>query len=120
MPSLPEEPSRTLAAAAVYHRVASPSQPDDIAAVQETTGEIWGSYNRDMMGGRSPVPSVDAYIGPMPLGVRGVEFITDVSPDPHTPPWLARWTGPRDGVIIEGDYAKIRVRVIRNTQRAEG
>ena len=120
MPSPREEPSRTLAAAAVYHRLASPSQPADIAALQGASGEIWGSYNRDMMGGRASFPSVDAYVGPLPQGARGVEFVTDVSPDPHTPPWLARWTGPRDGVIIEGDYAKIRVEVTRNTQRADG
>jgi hypothetical protein len=119
MPPPPDEPSRIPGAAAVYHRVASPSQPVDIAAQQETTGEIWGRCNRDMMGGRAPFPSVDAYVGPLPPRVLGIEFVTDVPPDPHTPPWLARWTGPRNGVIIEGDYAKIRVRVTKNTQTAD-
>jgi len=85
--------------------------------MQEETGEIWGSCDRDMMGGRSPFPSVDAYPGPLPRGQRGIEFVTDVPPDPYTAPWLARWTGPRDGVTIEDDYAKIRVVVTRNTQR---
>ena len=117
MPSLPDEPSRIPGVGAVYHRLASPSQPDDIARLQERTGEVWGSYNRDLMGGRAPFPSVDAYVGALPAGARGIEFVTDVPPDPRSPPGRARWTGPRDGVIIEGDYAKIRVRVTRNTQR---
>lgn len=68
--------------AAVYHRLASPSQPDDAAALQEATGEIWGSYNRDMMGGRAPFPLVDAYVGRLPAGARGIEFTTDVPPNP--------------------------------------
>jgi|SRR4051812_7121544 hypothetical protein len=105
-----------MADARVYHRVQSPSQPPSVAALQEQTGEIWGSFNRDMMGGRSPFPSVDAYTGRLPEGKKGIEFTTDVPPDPNTPPRLARWTGPRDGVIIEGDYAKIRVTITRNTQ----
>ena len=100
----------------VYHRKQSPSQPSSLGALQQRTGEIWGSYNRDMMGGRSPFPSVDAYVGPLPDGERGIEFTTDVPPDRDTPPWFARWTGPRDGVIVEGDYAKIKAKVIRNTQ----
>jgi hypothetical protein len=100
----------------VYHRKQSPSQPPSLAALQQRTGEIWGSYNRDLMGGRSPFPSVDAYVGPLPDGEKGIEFTTDVPPDRNTPPRLARWTGPRDGVIVEGDYAKIKVTVTRNTQ----
>jgi hypothetical protein len=104
----------------VYHRKESPSQAAPLAALQERTGEIWGSYNRDVMGGRSPFPSVDAYVGPLPPGVRGIEFTTDVPPDRNTPPWLARWTGPRDGVIVEGgDYVRIKATVTRNTQRAD-
>jgi hypothetical protein len=87
-----------------------------MARLQEASGEIWGTYDRDMMGGRSPFPSVDAYPGPLPAGQRGIEFVTSVPPDRDTPPYLVRWTGPRDGVTIEGDYAKIRVVVTRNTQ----
>ena len=100
----------------VYHRRQSPSQLPWLAALQQRTGEIWGSYNRDMMGGRSPFPSVNAYVGPLPDGDKGIEFTTDVPPDRNTPPSFARWTGPRDGVIIEGDYAKIKATIIRNTQ----
>jgi len=114
------EAIRVARQSAVYHRVESPSQSPEIASLQESSGEIWGTFNRDMMGGRSGSPSVDAYVGPLRTGARGVEFVTDVPPDRHTPPWLARWTGPRDGVIIDGEFAKLRVMVTKNTQRGEG
>src|SRR3954447_18375112 len=82
MPAVPDEPLRIVDRAAVYYRMESPSQRPSIAAVQEATGEIWGSYNRDMMGGRAPFPLVDAYVGRLPAGARGIEFTTDVPPNP--------------------------------------
>jgi hypothetical protein len=100
----------------VYHRVQSASQTPSLAAQQQRTGEIWGSYNRDMMGGRSPFPSVDAFPGPLPEGEKGIEFTTEVPRDSGTPSRVARWTGPRVGVIVEGDYARIRVAITKNTQ----
>jgi hypothetical protein len=106
---------RNRSGAAVYHRLQSPTQSAETAARQQASGEIWGTYDR-LMGGRSPFPSVDAYVGPLPDGEKGIEFTTDVPPDRNTPPRFARWRGPRDGVIVEGDYAKIRVTVTRNTQ----
>jgi hypothetical protein len=101
----------------VYHRRESPTQTPEVARLQEASGQIWGTCNRDHMGGRSPFPSVDAFVGPLVDPQRGIEFVTDVPPDRETPPRLARWTGPRPGVRVEGDYAKIRAVVTRNTQR---
>jgi hypothetical protein len=117
-PSAPwlDEP-RDQPATRVYHRKESRTQTPEVARQQEASGEIWGTFNRDQMGGRSPFPSVDAYVGPLDGAQRGVEFETEVPPDRDTPPWLARWTGPRPGVRIEDDYAKIRAVVTRNTQR---
>jgi len=106
---------RTQVAVAVYHRLQTPSQSGKTAAEQTASGEIWGSYDR-VMGGRSPFPSVDAYVGPLPEDAIGIEFTTEVPPDRGTPPRIARWTGPRDGVIVEGDYAKIKATVTKNTQ----
>lgn len=99
----------------VYHRKQSPSQRPSVAAEQQRTGEVWGSFNR-VMGGWSPFPSVDAYVGPLRDGETGIEFTTDVPPDGNTSRYRARWTGPRDGVIVEGEYAKIKVAVTKNTQ----
>jgi hypothetical protein len=67
-----------LSSPAVYHRKESRTQTPQVARLQEQSGEIWGSYNRDQMGGCSPFPSVDAFVGPLVDPQRGIEFVTDV------------------------------------------
>ena len=104
----PSAPARS----PIYHRLQSTTQTAEHAALQEQSGELWSRTNR---GGHGP--SVDAYLGPLPPGARGVEFTTDTPPDTGTPPGYARWTGPRSGVIVEGDFAKIRIEVTSNIQR---
>jgi hypothetical protein len=59
---------------------------------------------------------VKAFKGPLPLGVRGIEFTTEVAPDQNCPPGMAYWSGPRAGVIVEGGRARISVVVVKNTQ----
>jgi hypothetical protein len=95
-----------------YHRIRSPTQTTDDAGRQEATAEIWGKEAR---GGNRP--KVKAYVGPLPEGSSGIEFETDVAPDRGCPPGQAYWSGPRPGVVVDGDYAKISVTVTRNTQR---
>jgi hypothetical protein len=90
-----------------YHRVESPTQTSAVAWQQVETGVLRGTVNRWMA-----LPSVDAWEGPLPEGVRGIEFQTDVPPDPGRPPGRARWTGPRDGVSIDGDWAEIEVTIV--------
>lgn len=96
----------------VYHRLESPTQTPETARLQEESGEIWGHPPR-----YSDIPAVQAYTGPLPEGRRGIEFVTDVPPDPLPAPGTAWWRGPRPGVRVEGDWAKIKVRVLRNVQR---
>jgi len=96
----------------LYHRVASPTQTPADAAEQERANEIWGQVAR---GGAWP--KVKAYIGALPTSADGVEFETDIPPDAGCPPGQAFWSGPRSGVVVEGDYAKIKVRVTKNTQK---
>jgi hypothetical protein len=97
---------------ATYHRIEnSRTQTETIAAEQQRTGEIWGRP-----GFGSSQPAVKAFVGPLPSGVRGIEFETDIPHDRDTPPGRTQWTGPRSGVRVEGDFAKIRVRVTKNTQ----
>jgi hypothetical protein len=61
---------------------------------------------------------VDAWDGPLPPGKPGVEFYTDVPPTPGTPPRWIRWLGPRIGVRLEGDWAKIAVTITNYRLRA--
>lgn len=96
---------------ALFHRRESPTQRPEDAALQAESGEIWG---RPMRAGLRPV--VQAYVGGLPPGVRGIEFTSDVLPDLGTPPYLAYWSGPRAGVRVEGGYAKIGVTITRDTQ----
>lgn len=98
---------------AIYHRVESPTQTTEVARRQERAGEIWGKAPR-----WSGIAKVKAYTGPLPEGKAGIEFATEVPPDLGCPPGQAHWSGPREGVIVDGDYAKIRVRINRNTQRS--
>jgi hypothetical protein len=94
-----------------YYRLASPTQTPAVARQQHETGEIWGSQAR---GGDKP--KVKAYVGELPSGRIGVEFTTDTAPDLGCPPGQALWTGPRDGVEVGDNYAKIRVVVTKNMQ----
>ena len=95
-----------------YHRLEwLPGQSPEVARQQERSGEIWGRIARVGI-----VPCVKAYRGPLPAGVRGVEFETDIEPDRGGPPGIATWSGPRPGVVVDGDYAKIRVTIRRNEQ----
>jgi hypothetical protein len=105
-----EAPTQHLVA--IYHRLETPTQTPEDAAKQEASGEIWG---RPARGGA--FPKVKAYTGPLPPGARGIEFTTDVPPDANCPPHVPTWRGEREGVICEGDYAKIKARVTKNTQR---
>lgn len=98
----------------VYHRRDSPTQTPDVARQQEQSGELWGRPSIT-----SDIPKVKAYDGPLPDGVRGIEFTTDVEPDPGCPPGRPEWSGnpnPRPGVVVEGDVVKIRITVTKNTQ----
>lgn len=94
-----------------YHRLESPTQTADTAKLQEQSGEIWG---RTPQGGREP--AVQAYLGPLPPGKRGIEFTTGIPPNPGSPPRIKYWSGPRSGVRVEEGYAIISVVITRNTQ----
>lgn len=85
--------------------------------MQEASGEIWGTYDT-LFGAPAVRPSVDAYEGVLPNAAAGVEFETEIEPDVGLPPGRARWTGPRRGVEIRGDWAVIAARITKNTQTA--
>jgi len=69
-----------------FHRVENPTtQTDQIAKLQESSREIWGQPARG-----SDQPSVKAYPGPLVSG-RGVQFTTEIVPQPFGAPNEARW-----------------------------
>ena len=94
-----------------FHRLRSPTQSDATAKLQVQSQEIWGRPRRG-----SDIPQVQSYVGPLPPGERGIEFYTHVPPDRDVAPGQARWTGPRPGVTILDDFARISVVITKNTQ----
>lgn len=94
-----------------YHRLVSPSQTLKDIENQIQSLEIWGKAAHNVY--QSNIPKVKAFVGNLPKGKKGIEFTTDVPPDPNTPPYLATWSGNRPGVVTEGDYAKLKVLTIK-------
>ena len=98
-----------------FHRIESPTQSSETAKLQQESQQIWGRARR-----HSDIPQVQAYLGPLPQissttqYERGIEFWTHAAPDKGTV--HARWTGPRDGVVVEGGFAKVDCVMTRNTQ----
>lgn len=96
----------------IYHRLESPTQTPEIAAIQQSTGEIWGAgaFHSDL-------PAVKAYRGPLPPGAFGIEFTTSAEPRKNTSPGLALWYSGQPGVTLNGQgYAVIPATIIKNTQ----
>jgi hypothetical protein len=80
----------------------------EVVESQVKNKEIWGKVSRNFY--QSPYPKVKAYtkwIGGE--SAKGIIFTTDVAPDNNAPPGWALWSGEREGIIIDGDYAKIKV-----------
>ena len=99
-----------MSAIATYHRYRTPTQTEKDIALQIESLEIWGKASQNFY--RSEIPKVKAYVGKIPKGKAGIEFTTDVPPDPNTPPHLATWSGDRLGITTEGEYAKLKVLTI--------
>lgn len=91
-----------------FHRIFRPNE-DPGATVRriEGSGQLWGQSARNIYA--SDIPKVKAYAGPLPEGRFGYEFETDAEPDPYGVPMQPTWTGPREGVVVEDDWAKIKV-----------
>lgn len=96
-----------------YHRRESPTQTAAHARLQVASGEVWGRPARG-----SQIPSVKAYVGSLPGGQRGIEFHTEVPPDPgSSTPFEVRWYYPQTpGVALRSgnphDYAVVKATII--------
>ena len=53
------------------------------------SGEIWGRPRSNIYAG--DFPAVKAWAGPLPEGIEGTEFYTDVEPDPWSVPGAPTW-----------------------------
>ena len=94
-----------------YHRLVSSSQTLEDIKKQIESLEIWGKAPHNVY--KSDIPKVKAFIGKLPKGKKGIEFTTDVPPDPNTPPYLATWSGNRPGVKTQDEYAKLKVLTVK-------
>mmetsp|Transcript_9017 Transcript_9017/g.13175 ORF Transcript_9017/g.13175 Transcript_9017/m.13175 type:complete len:145 (-) Transcript_9017:18-452(-) len=91
-----------------FHRLKSPTQTMETAQQQLSSNEIWGKPRRS-----SDIPQVQCYQGELADDAEGIEFFTPTAPDAGVAPGQARWTGPREGVKVEDDFAKIHVRITK-------
>lgn len=95
-----------------FHRLTS--SKEEVQSVLNS-GELWGASPRNFF--QSDIPKVKAFDGPLPAGEQGFEFETDVRPDrghvPGKPTWAAK--PRRAGIASDSEYAKIKVRVLRQT-----
>ena len=84
-----------------YHRRSHHNRQENESIA--TSGQIWGRPRGGYYAGL--IPCVKAWDGPLPDGTVGIEFYTDVEPDPWSPPGWPEWSQGRDGVLVlEKDY----------------
>jgi hypothetical protein len=88
-----------------------PDEVDQICA----SGELWGRPRRNFYAGL--IPSVKAWEGPLPADAIGVEFYTNVEPDPWSVPGWPEWTEGRAGVIVHEPGALVAIPVVVTMQR---
>lgn len=89
----------------IYHRLFTPSDPDEESKVRQS-GELWGKAKRVIKGNWKA--KVKAFIGPLPDGMNGYSFETDLDPSG------TEIYGGRDGCYwLEDDDGVFDVTVLR-------
>jgi hypothetical protein len=74
-----------------FHRLRSPTQTLALAAEQERASTLLG---RPPRGGL--IPAVQAYAGPLPEGMEGIEFYTIARPSNNHPSYVSWYLGDQD------------------------
>jgi RHS repeat-associated protein len=88
-----------------FHRLDSAP----VVALIVGSGEVWGTNPRNSV--FSEIPSVKAYSGPLPTGLVGTEFYTDVAPT-NGHPTMPRWTLSPGVTPVPGtNFIRMPVRV---------
>lgn len=98
-----------------FHRRCE-SQPDEVEKIC-VSGQIWGRPRRNFYAGL--IPAVKAWDGALPINAVGVEFYTDVSPDPWSVPGWPEWTEGEPGVIILEARELVAIPVVVTMRRFE-
>jgi hypothetical protein len=77
------------------------------------SGVVWGRRRGNIYAGL--YPAVKAWDGALPEGVVGIEFYTDVEPDPGRPPGWPQWSEGRTDVLVldPGELVAISVTVTK-------
>lgn len=99
-----------------FHRrtQSDPSENEKVAR----SGEVWGRPRGNIYAGK--YPSVKAWSGPLPEGIVGFEFYTDVEPDQGSAPGWPQWWEGQLGVrsLDRGELVAISV-IVTKRQDAE-
>jgi hypothetical protein len=95
----------------VYCRKETNLQTKEIAIVQASSGEIWGTAAR-----YGYTATVRGYAMPLQNGERGIDFTTEICPEPNQGPLHVNWyAGRTPGITmktVDGvDYACLKANV---------
>jgi len=78
------------------------------------SGEIWGKPRSNIYAG--DFPAVKAWDGPLPEGIAGTEFYTDIEPDRDGVPGSPSWTEGRPGVVTIERKQLVSIKVVVTRQ----
>lgn len=96
-----------------FHRRSQhkPGENEEISASSQIFGRPRGNYFAGLFA------CVKAWDGPLPDGIVGIEFYTEVEPDPSSPPGWPEWTEGRPGVIVLERNALVAIPVVVTMRR---
>jgi len=97
-----------------FHRRCEPN-PDEVELIA-TSGYLWGRPRHNFFAGL--IPAVKAWDGPLPMNALGVEFYTDIEPDPWSVPGWPEWTEGRPGVVVLDAGELVAIPVVVTMKRA--
>lgn len=83
-----------------------------------SSSQLWGRPRRNFFAGL--IPAVKAWEGALPENAVGVEFYTDVEPDPWSVPGWPEWTQGRPGVIVLEHDELVAIDVVVTMRRDAG
>lgn len=96
-----------------FHRRSAPDPLEN--ELISVSGQVWGRPRRNYFAGL--IPTVKAWEGPLPEDIVGIEFYTDVEPDPWSVPGWPEWSPGRRGVIILERDELIAIPVVVTARR---